>query len=325
MDIAPNIRSGSPARFSILAPPPGSPGVLEPPDGPLIRARFRGASVSLYEWHCAGHGPAHPVEECGDAHEVVIPKRGAFQWEMAGERVLADPGTATFLHPAEPYRVRHPLAGGDAGSIFRLAPSGVAELVAEHDPAAADRGRARFPASHTPLDGRAYLLHRLAMRAVTDPTASPLEVEERAVAFLREAVAQAFRRRESRCGSGAAARSRLAAEYVARVAEVIAARYREPLTLAEVARSVGCSPFHLSRLMTAAAGVPIYRMIRRRRLRDALELLLETRESISRIALTVGFASHSHLTDAFRREFGVPPRALRRSGRTATALRAPRR
>lgn len=323
MDIAPNIQPGSPARFPIPAP---TPRALEPPDGPLIRRRFRGTSVSLYEWQCAGHGPRRPGEEWGDAHEVVVPRRGAFQWEIAGERVLADPGTATFLHPAEPYRVRHPLAGGDAGSIFRLAPSAVRDLVAEHDPGAADGGWPRFPASHAPLDGRAYLLHRLAMRAVSDPAASPIEVEERAVGFLREAVAQGFRRREARRGGGPAARGRLAAEYTARVAEVVAARYRERLTLAEVARSVGCSPFHLSRLVTAAAGVPIYRMIRRRRLRDALELLLDTRESISRIALTVGFASHSHLTDAFHREFGVPPRAVRRLGRTASSrLRAPRR
>jgi len=100
-------------------------------------------------------------------------------------------------------------------------------------------------------------------------------------------------------------------QVAARVAEVIAARYREPLTLAEIARLVGVSPFHLSRLVTAATGVPIYRMIVRRRLRDALELLLDTRESITGIALAVGFASHSHLTDAFHREYGVPPRAVR--------------
>jgi AraC-like DNA-binding protein len=152
------------------------------------------------------------------------------------------------------------------------------------------------------------------MQAVSDPGAGALEIEERAVAFLREAVGQASRRRGVRLRRRASG-NRLAAEYTAHVSQVIAARYREPLTLAEVARTVGVSPFHLSRLVTAAAGVPIHRMILRRRLRDALEMLLDTRESISRIALIVGFASHSHLTDAFRREFGVPPRTLRRTGR----------
>ena len=328
MDIASNIRPTPPARFRNLAYP-AAPGAPVAPETPVIRRRFRGASVSLYEWQCGGHGSAHPAEEWAEAHEVVVARRGAFQWEIAGTRVLADPGTVTFFHPAESYRVRHPLPGGDAGSVFGMPPSGVIALAEEHEPAAADRGRARFPTSHAPLDGRAYLLHRLAMDAVSDPATTALEVEERALAFVREAVAQGFRRRGAVRRAGPAMRGRLASEYAARVMEVVAARYREPLTLAEVAGTVGASPFHLSRLVTAATGVPIYRMVLRRRLRDALELLLETRETISQIALSAGFASHSHLTDAFRREFGVPPRAVRRSGREAkgvvAGLRAPGR
>ena len=133
------------------------------------------------------------------------------------------------------------------------------------------------------------------------------------MAFLLTAMRQAYGGRQRRMPA------RRAAEYAGRVSEVVAARYREPLTLAGIAAEVGVSPFHLSRLVTAANGVPIHRMILRRRLRDALELLLETSEGISRIALAVGFASHSHLTDAFRREYGIPPRAVR------GGLRAPRR
>ena len=68
-----------------------------------------------------------------------------------------------------------------------------------------------------------------------------------------------------------------------------------------------------SRVVTAATGVPIYRMVLRRRLREALERLLETGETVSQIALAVGFASHSHLTDAFHREFGMTPSQVRKS------------
>lgn len=314
MDIAPNIRTAGPGRFQDLAPRP-APDAPEPPAGPVVRSRYRGPAVSLFEWHCGGHGGAHPAEEWADAHEVVVPRRGAFEWQIAGARVLGDPGSATFLHPAEPYRVRHPLPGGDAGSVFRLAPDGVRALVGDHDPAAAERPRARFHRSHAPIDGRTYLLHRLAVRAAADPAAGAVEVEERAVAFLRAAMMQAYGARAP------AVRRTRAVEAAARVAEVVAARYREPLTLAEIARVVGLSPFHLSRLVTAATGVPIYRMIIRRRLRDALELLLESRDGITAIALSVGFASHSHLTDAFRREYGVPPRAVRRGAAPATAPR----
>lgn len=291
-----NIRTGASPRFPILAQP-------------VVRRRFASESVSLHEWHCAGHESAHAAEEWTDAYEVVVPRRGAFQWEVRGERVLADPGTATFVHPDEPYRVRHPVPGGDAGSVFRLTRIGAAALLEEHDARAAERERPQFPVSHAPLDGRAYLLARLAIRATADPAATALEVEERSLGFLRQAVAQAHRRREGRAGHDVG--NRRALEYAVRVGEVVAKRYREPLTLADLADEVGCSPFHLSRMITTATGVPIYRMILRRRLREALELLLETRDSIAQVALAVGFATHSHLTGAFRREFGVLPRSLR--------------
>jgi AraC-like DNA-binding protein len=271
-----------------------------------MRRWYRGETVTVYEWHCSGHHQGLSPEEWSEAHEIVVARRGAFVFHVDGRTVMADPTTAAFLHPAESYRVRHPLAGGDGGSVFRLAPDGVAALLAEHDPAASAKSRVRFPCSGISLDGRAYLLHHRAIRALEDPATSRLELEERAVTFAREAVAQAYRWRP-------ATTKRRAVEYAQRVREVIAARYQEPLTLAEVARAVELSPFHLGRLVTAATGVPIHRLIVRLRLRDALERLLETRESITAVAFATGFASHSHLTDAFRREYGIPPSAVRRA------------
>jgi AraC-like DNA-binding protein len=75
---------------------------------------------------------------------------------------------------------------------------------------------------------------------------------------------------------------------------------------------VGCSPFHLTRIVAAREGVGVYGLALQRRLRAALEPVLEGRESIGRIAVDAGFASHSHFDDAFRREFGCAPGTLRR-------------
>jgi AraC family transcriptional regulator len=38
-----------------------------------------------------------------------------------------------------------------------------------------------------------------------------------------------------------------------------------------------------------------------------------TRDDLAAVALDVGFASHSHFTDAFRREFGRAPSEVRRA------------
>jgi AraC-like DNA-binding protein len=57
----------------------------------------------------------------------------------------------------------------------------------------------------------------------------------------------------------------------------------------------------------------VNRFIHRLRLRAALDLLPEYRRDITRLALDLGYSSHSHFTYAFRREFGFPPSAWRRS------------
>jgi AraC-like DNA-binding protein len=108
-----------------------------------------------------------------------------------------------------------------------------------------------------------------------------------------------------------------------RARAVLATRYREPLTLGTIARASGCSVFHLSRQFSRRFGVPIWRYVLRLRLRDALEQILETRDSLSRIGLSAGFASQSHFGDAFRTEFGCAPGQVRRlAGPALARLRA---
>jgi AraC-like DNA-binding protein len=59
----------------------------------------------------------------------------------------------------------------------------------------------------------------------------------------------------------------------------------------------------------------VNRFLHRLRLRAALEELPECRGDITRLALDLGYSSHSHFTYAFRREFGVPPSAAWAGGR----------
>lgn len=58
-------------------------------------------------------------------------------------------------------------------------------------------------------------------------------------------------------------------------------------------------------------GTTIHDYLRRQRLRAALEPLAETSTDLARLALDLGFSSHSHFTGAFRREFGRTPSPAR--------------
>jgi AraC-like DNA-binding protein len=93
----------------------------------------------------------------------------------------------------------------------------------------------------------------------------------------------------------------------------VAGRFRSTLSLAEVARAVHYSPYHLARLFRREVGVPIHRYRSRLRLGAALERLAEGADDLTALALDLGYSSHSHFSNAFRRAFGIPPGDCRRT------------
>jgi AraC-like DNA-binding protein len=286
------------------------------------RRLLSGALVDVAEWHCIGQDVCCvPTVQSTKSFDVVVTRRGAFSRESGGHTVLSHAGVVTFWHPDERYHIEHPVPGGDVCSVFRLPEDGVRELIAAYAPHTADAATVRFPVPDFSLDGAGYLVHRMAVRtaATVECAASPMSLaaEEQAMAFLHHAVARAVQRSAGIAPTGrlhAERRNRYAAEYARRVHEVIARRFREPLTLRDIARAVACSPYHLSRIVTAHDGVPIYRLVLQLRLRESLERVLDSRESLSIVALDAGFSSQSHFGEAFRREFGMSPGVLRRGG-----------
>src|SRR5262249_14364258 len=95
--------------------------------------------------------------------------------------------------------------------------------------------------------------------------------------------------------------------------QLLATRFRERLGLDEVAQHVHSSPFHLCRLFRRATGRSIgsYRM--QLRLRESIVRVAEGRPDLTALAFDLGSTDHSHLSNAFRREFGISPSDFRRS------------
>ena len=100
----------------------------------------------------------------------------------------------------------------------------------------------------------------------------------------------------------------------------MAARLAQPISLDDVSRAVHASPFHFARIFQERTGVPVHRYLTRLRLRAALERVAAGESDLTRLALELGFSSHSHFTDAFRREFGRAPSTVRGA---AAPLRRP--
>jgi AraC-like DNA-binding protein len=93
----------------------------------------------------------------------------------------------------------------------------------------------------------------------------------------------------------------------------IHARYAEPLTREEIADHIGISADYLTDCFRQELGITPITYLRRYRIRQACELLRNTDQSITQVALAVGFSDGAHFTRTFQREMKITPRAFRRS------------
>jgi len=86
----------------------------------------------------------------------------------------------------------------------------------------------------------------------------------------------------------------------------------KPISMAQVARAGGRHEIHLAREFRLFFGASVFAYVRWLRVEHAARLLLDSRKSITEIALDCGFSSQSHLCREFRRQLGVTPSDYRR-------------
>jgi AraC-like DNA-binding protein len=111
------------------------------------------------------------------------------------------------------------------------------------------------------------------------------------------------------------------ARHLLRAKDLVDARYREPLDVAELARAARLSPAHFSREFRRTFGETPHQYLLTRRLERAAALLRNTDRSVADICLTVGLRSVGSFTTSFGRTFGMSPTAYR-AAHPAAATRA---
>ena len=110
-------------------------------------------------------------------------------------------------------------------------------------------------------------------------------------------------------------------ESIRRALTYIHENYRGDIGLAKVAASVGMSPQYFSRRFKQKRGVGFLEYLNRVRLDSAVRELLQTNESILRVAVNNGFAGSKPFTALFKKVYGQTPRSykLGKSERRGTA------
>ena len=268
-------------------------------------------SVHDYCCHIAQGGPGD--EEESDANNIVLMRHGAFSRHFGRRTVTSDVNQAVFFSRESTYRVSHPSDCGDRGTVFTVSPRVLNDIVRELDPSIDEHPDQPFRFVTGPCDSSVFWRHReLVQRLESAEPLEPLWADVTALQLVADVLESAFVQRgvapkTKRQGTGADH-----ADLAEAAKTYLAARMSERITLDDVARAVHASPFHLARIFQQQTGVPVHRYLTQLRLRASLERLAEDGTDITAIALELGFSSHSHFTDTFRREFGRPPSKVRK-------------
>ncbi len=98
------------------------------------------------------------------------------------------------------------------------------------------------------------------------------------------------------------------------ILEHIEDRLDQQVDVAELARLAATSEYHLRRMFSALAGMPLSEYVRRRRLTVAGAEVLADQESLLDIAVRYGYGSGDAFARAFRTMHGIGPGEARRTG-----------
>jgi AraC family transcriptional regulator len=100
-------------------------------------------------------------------------------------------------------------------------------------------------------------------------------------------------------------------QQIRRVVDFVQAHLDQNLSLEALAEQTGFSSYHFARLFRQTTGASPHQFVLRQRVERAQLLLTERDVSLAQVATACGFVDQSHLTQVFKRHFGLTPRAYR--------------
>lgn len=273
---------------------------------PLVR-------VSDYHCHVEHTGPGS--EEAAEFNGITLVRRGTFSKHFGKRQFIADVNQAVFFTKDSVYRISHPAECGDRGTFFQINPRVLNEIVRELDPTVDEHPDMPFSFVTGPCDLAIFKRHRDFVMRLEAADTEPLEhlwADETALQLIADVLASAFDHHGQPRKANRESTARDHAEKAEAAKTYLASHLGEAVTLNEVARAVHASPFNFARIFQRQTGIPVHRYLTQLRLRASLERLAGGDSDLTTLALDLGFSSHSHFTDVFRRELGVTPSEVRK-------------
>jgi len=262
----------------------------------------RGPGWSVADIVCTSGPDDRPFEEQHSSHAIALVVAGSFQYRSSIGHAILTPGAAMLCRSGVCYECGHEHNEGDRCVSFWYAPEFFAQLIEQSRGRSGVRG---FERPHLPPSRETA---RLAALAASGASGTPVPWHEIALGLALVAFEAASTSRTSMKSLPPNATAQ-----VTRAVRRIEQHPDDSLTLDELARDAGLSPFHFLRTFEQLTGVTPHQYVLRTRLREAALRLSERSGRITDLAFDVGFGDVSNFNHAFRAEFGESPRAYRGS------------
>ncbi len=243
----------------------------------------------------------HPVEHEDQGYEEVSPafrasfvECGTFDLEVGEARFRVAPGDVLLSHPGMRFRA------GFQGERFNDVCLSIVYEAANEDRFDVGKSWARSERPVLPASNRLRYLQWGLRRALDG--GSPMFAEYCATEIFQapdESPAALFSERKFGWY----------AERVHHVRDRLDREFAEPLNVSGLARSVGMSMFHFTRVFAELTGLPPHRYLLRARLKAAHAMLRDGR-SVTETCYACGFNNLSHFSRSFARRYGGAPSRL---------------
>jgi AraC family transcriptional regulator len=270
----------------------------------------------LVDFRC-NHREGCPSEVEYQANFAVsFTRRGAFEFRLGKRASTIHSGVLLLENPDTERAVRHYGALKDDCTAIELSDDFFFQLFAEDLSGKAPPSTAitkGFPKSVLPVTPRLEALHSLIFNAgkTTIPGVT-LRIDALVIELLWE-IALAFdasAKTWAPCSLDRKMRE-FYLENIDRARKLMQARFREELSLCDIARDAGISLFHFSRIFKQFTTFSPHKYLIHLRLEHARLLLRNTFLSVTEICFESGFNSLEHFSSAFTRQYGLSPRRYR--------------
>jgi len=270
---------------------------------PVERVLRRSALLALGEFRCAVDHPQFHGGGPQTCPYVVFPRSSVRLLHEHWRPEVSTPNVVSLYNAGDSYERRAVSAEGDHCDWIALAP-GLLRDIAACD---IDSGR-YFARPLVPVGAAVYAAQRILFTALNEDAGMPLlAVESQVVSLVQKVLASARPTgvlAEQRV-SPALARRQI--DIVEQTKTILAQRFGDAVSLSDVAGAVHCSPGYLCRSFKRLTGTTLHAYQQQLRLRASLHDLVAARGDVAAVALQLGFASHSHFSEVFRRQFGATP------------------